>query len=132
MVQFNGRLYISPPLPLIQEIMQVVHEEGHEGVQRTIHRLHHDFHFSNMKWLVQELVRVCVVCQRYKSEHLRPPGILLPLLVLQGIWTNIRLDFIEALPHVRGKSVILKLMDHFSKYGHFIPLAHPYSTESVA
>jgi len=80
MVQFNGRLYIPPASPL-QEITQAVHEEGHEGVQRTLHRLRRDFHFLDMKRLVQELVRVCVVCQRYKSEHLRQAGLLLPLPV---------------------------------------------------
>jgi hypothetical protein len=39
---------------------------------------------------------------------------------------------VEALPRVRGKSVILTEVDCFSKYCHFIPLAHPYSAESVA
>jgi hypothetical protein len=42
------------------------------------------------------------------------------------------MDFIEALPRVGGKSVILTIVDHFSKYCHFIPLAHPYSAKSVA
>ena len=42
------------------------------------------------------------------------------------------MDFIEALPRVGGKSVILTIVDRFSKYCHFIPLAHPYSAESVA
>ena len=41
------------------------------------------------------------------------------------------MDFIEALPRVGGKSVILTIVDRFSKYCHFIPLAHPYSAESV-
>jgi len=31
-----------------------------------------------------------------------------------------------------AKSVILTVVDHFSKYYHFIPLAHPYLAESVA
>jgi hypothetical protein len=48
------------------------------------------------------------------------------------VWTDIALDFVEALPRVRGKSVILTMVDQFSKYCHFIPLAHPYSTKSVA
>ncbi|KAF0891596.1 hypothetical protein E2562_010585 [Oryza meyeriana var. granulata] len=69
---------------------------------------------------------------RYKSEHLHPAGLLLPLPVPQGVWTDIALDFVEALPRVRGKSVILTVVDRFSKYCHFIPLAHPYSAESVA
>ena len=132
MVQFAGRIYIPPTSTLVQEIMVAVHEDGHEGVQRTLHRLRRDFHFPNMKQLVQDLVRTCDVCQRYKSEHLHPAGLLLPLPVPQGVWTDVALDFVEALPRVRGKSVILTVVDRFSKYCHFIPLAHPYSAESVA
>jgi len=45
---------------------------------------------------------------------------------------NISLDFIEALPKVNGKSVILTVVDRFSKYAHFIPLGHPYTATSVA
>jgi hypothetical protein len=120
MVQFTGRLYILPASPLVQEIIEAVHEEGHEGIQRMLHRLRHDFHFPNMKQLVQDLVRTCVVCQRNKSEHLHPAGLLLPFPVPQGVWTDIALDFVEALPRVRGKSVILTVVDRFSKYCHFI------------
>ena len=54
------------------------------------------------------------------------------LLVLKVVWTDIGLDFVEALPCVGGKSVILTVVDRFSKYCHFIPLAHPYSAEPVA
>ena len=42
------------------------------------------------------------------------------------------MDFIEALPKVGGKSVFLTMVDHLSKYAHFIPLAHPYSSTTVA
>jgi hypothetical protein len=48
------------------------------------------------------------------------------------VWTDIGMDFIEALPRVGGKSVILTIVDRFSKYYHFIPLTHLYSVESVA
>jgi hypothetical protein len=49
-----------------------------------------------------------------------------------GCVDGLALDFVEALPRVRGKSVILTVVDRLSKYCHFIPLAHPYSAESVA
>ncbi|KAF0929066.1 hypothetical protein E2562_015181 [Oryza meyeriana var. granulata] len=42
------------------------------------------------------------------------------------------MDFIERLPRVHGKIVILTVVDRFSKFVHFIPLAHPYTTTMVA
>jgi transposase InsO family protein len=42
------------------------------------------------------------------------------------------MDFVKALPKVYGKSVILTVVDRFSKYAHFISLGHPYTASSVA
>jgi hypothetical protein len=41
------------------------------------------------------------------------------------------MDFVEGFPKVGGKSVILTVVDRFSKFAHFIPLGHPYSAASV-
>jgi hypothetical protein len=124
----------SPPpaSPLQQELLAAIHEDDHEGVQRTLHRLRRDFHFPDMRRVIQNFVRACATCQRYKSEHLHPAGLLLPLPVLTAVWADIGIDFVKALPRVHDKSVILTMVDRFSKYCHFIPLAHPYSMESVA
>jgi hypothetical protein len=42
------------------------------------------------------------------------------------------MDFLEGLPKVHGKSVILTVVNRFSKYAHFIALGHPYTATSVA
>ena len=132
MVTFDGRLYIPAASPLLPEIVTAVHADGHEGVHRTLHRLRRDFHFPNMRRMVQDFVRACATCQQYKSEHLHPAGLLHPLPIPSVVWADIGLDFVEALPRVHGKTVILSVVDRFSKYCHFIPLAHPYTAESVA
>jgi hypothetical protein len=42
------------------------------------------------------------------------------------------MDFVEGFPKVGGKSVILTMVDRFSKLAHFIPMGHPCSAASVA
>ena len=132
LVTYSGRLYLPPGAPLLDEIIAATHAEGHEGVQRTMHRLRRDIHSPNLRSIVQDFVRACPTCQRNKSEHLQPAGLLLPLPIPKAVWTDISMDFIEALPKVGGKSVILTIVDRFSKYAHFVALAHPYSAETVA
>jgi len=58
--------------------------------------------------------------------------LLQPLDVPSQVWADISMDFIDGLPKVHGKSVILTVVDRFSKYAHFIALSHSYTAASVA
>lgn len=80
---------------------------------------------------VREFVKGCSTCQRNKSEHLHPAGLLQPLPIPHNVWSDIAMDFVEGLPKVGGKSVILTIVDSFLSTP-FIPLSHPYSANSVA
>jgi hypothetical protein len=42
------------------------------------------------------------------------------------------MDFVEGLPQSGHASCIMVVIDKFTKYGHFLPLNHPYIAVSVA
>ncbi|KAA3474613.1 reverse transcriptase [Gossypium australe] len=58
--------------------------------------------------------------------------LLQPLPLPSRAWSKITMNFIEGLPSSKGKYTILVVVDHLTKYGHFLALAHPYTTASVA
>jgi transposase InsO family protein len=127
----DGKVFVQPTSPLLAVVLQLAHA-GHEGTQKTLHRLRADFYIEHDRRTVLDFVRSCSTCQRNKVAALQPAGLLQPLPVPSRVWADISMDFIEALPKVHGKSVILTVVDRFSKYAHFIPLGHPYTAHSVA
>jgi transposase InsO family protein len=73
-----------------------------------------------------------VVCQQNKTEHLHLAGLLQPLDILTTVWADVAMDFDEGFPRINGKSVVLTVVDKFSKVVHFIALGHPYTVTSVS
>lgn len=110
----------------------MAHGAGHEGTQKTLVRLRASFYNAQASKMVRDYVKACIVCQRNKTEHLHPASLLQPLDVPSATWSDIAMDFVEGFPRVAGKSVVLTVVDRFSKMAHFIPLGHPYSALSVA
>lgn len=99
---------------------------------RTYKRLTLNFNWSGLRKEVKRFVSECDVCQRTNYDTIKPPGQLQPLAILQQIWTGIAMDFIDGLPPTQGRNVILVVVDRLSKYGHFIPIKHPYSAPKIA
>jgi hypothetical protein len=66
----SGKIHIPPQSELLQHVIQIAHTGGHEGIQKTLHRLRAHFHIDYDRRLVTEFVRTCVTCQQNKSESL--------------------------------------------------------------
>lgn len=129
---FNGRIFVPDTSSLWPLLLCDAHEASHEGVQKTLHRLRGSFYNSHAHRLVRNFVQGCAICQRNKTEHLHPAGLLQPLPVPSQVWSDITMDFVEGFSKVGGKSVVLTIVDRFSKMAHFMALSHPYSVQSVA
>jgi hypothetical protein len=131
LILYNRRVHIPSTSPIWYQVLEAIHNSTHEGFEKTLHHFHLTFHTAKAKQKVHQFVSECSVCQRNKTEHLHPAGLLQPLPVPEQIWEDISMNFIEALQKVGSKSVILTVVDRLSKYAYFTPLAHPYSATAV-
>ncbi|KAD7480241.1 hypothetical protein E3N88_03377 [Mikania micrantha] len=105
---------------------------GHSGYKPTLAKLKELFFWKGCSKDVRRFVRECHTCQRVKYETVATPGLLQPLPIPKSIFTDIYMDFISGLPRIHGKDTILVVVDQLTKYGHFIPLGHPYSAAQLA
>lgn len=101
-VMHRGRVFVSETLALWPQILATAHSTSHEGSQKTLHRLRSSFYNPHASRLVREFIKGCAVCQRNKTEHLHPGGLLQPLDVPSSIWSDIAMDFVEGFPKVGG------------------------------
>jgi hypothetical protein len=80
-----------------------------------------------MKASVQNFVANCAICKQAKPDRFKYPGFLQPLPIPDGAWQVILVDFVEGLPRSAGMNAILVVVDKFSKYNHFLAIAHPFA-----
>ncbi|KAL0186755.1 hypothetical protein M9458_018425, partial [Cirrhinus mrigala] len=128
-----NRLFV--PEELRSEVIQWGHCSNvacHPGVNRTIHVVKQRFWWPLMARDVRSFVLACSVCAIGKTSNRPPDGLLQPLLVPSRPWSHIALDFVTALPPSQGNTVVLTVVDRFSKAAHFIPLPKLPSAKETA
>lgn len=104
----------------------------HPGARRTVDLLRQRFWWPSMQENVQEFVSAFPICNQPKRSRRVPAGLLQPLPVPRQSWTHIALDFVTGLPQSAGNTVILAIIDRFSKMAHFIPLPKLPSAKETA
>lgn len=131
----KGKLVVGNDLQLKAQILSLFHSSataGHSGSLGTYKRISAVLYWPKLRKDVREFMRLCVTCQRYKPGNTPPAGLLQPLPIPAAIFTDLTMNFIEALPTSRGKNTIFVVVDRLSKYAHFMALAHPFTTKDVA
>lgn len=133
-LRYKGRIWLGSNNVAHQAVLQALHASGiggHSGIAATYNKVKALFAWKGLKSHVKQFVSACQVCQQAKGEHSKTPGLLNPLPVPEQAWHTISLDFIEGLSKSKQFDTILVVVDKFTKYGHFIPLKHPYTALSI-
>lgn len=134
-LRYKNRIWIGDNSILQKQLLTACHSSalgGHSGVPVTYIRMRKLFAWTGLKAAVTSFVQSCLVCQQAKPDRARLPGLLQPLPIPDSAWQVISMDFVEGLPTSGTANCILVVIDSFTKYGHFIPLKHPFTAASVA
>ncbi|KAK3534983.1 hypothetical protein QTP70_001946 [Hemibagrus guttatus] len=113
-----------PPQFRTQEI-QWVHEapsSGHPGVRRSTQLIRRWFWWPSLAVDVDRYVQACPSCAQARTSHQLPEGLLEPLPIPQRPWSHLSVDFLMDLPDSGGYTVVLVVVDRFSKGRKLIPL----------
>ncbi|KAJ8359222.1 hypothetical protein SKAU_G00157470 [Synaphobranchus kaupii] len=105
---------------------------AHPGIHRTREFISRRFWWPKLESDVREFVAACSTCARNKGSRLSPLGLLRPLPIPSRPWSHIALDFVTGLPPSQGNTVILVVVDRFSKAAHFISLPKLPSAPEMA
>lgn len=134
-IWYRGRVWVANNTLAQQHIMQALHDSGiggHSGITATYNRIRALFAWPKLKDSIQTFVQQCSTCQKAKVEHSKLPGLLQPLPVPSQAWEVVSMDFVEGLPPSDRFNAVLVVIDKFLKYGHFIPIRHPYTALHIA
>ena len=132
---YQGRAVLPKDSSQIPVLLAEFHDSatgGHSGFLRTYKRLAAAVYWKGMRKQVKDYVASCQTCQTNKYEALSPGGLLQPLAIPDQVWSEVSLDFISGLPKSKGKDAIMVVVDRFTKYAHFLALAHPFTAKEVA
>jgi hypothetical protein len=89
---------------------------GHPGYQKNVAAVKSQYFWPGMKREIAEYIARCMECQKVKTEHRHPIGLLQPLPILEWKWEVVTMDFITGLPRI-GKlhDSIMVVVDKITK-----------------
>ena len=94
---------------------------GHLGYQKTLKKLQENFYSPGHTLDARDFVLSYEVCQKEKSVHHLPAGLLEPLTLLEKKWADISMEFIMGLPKSEeGYDGIPIVVDRATKMVHLV------------
>ena len=122
---------LASPRPIVpaawwKPVFQVMHDLSHPGVKASVKQVAARFVWHGLKKDVREWTRECVKCQRAKvHRHTKAP--LHTFAVPERRFEHVNLDLVGPLPHSRGFTHLLTIVDRTTRWPEAVPFAdHDY------
>lgn len=131
----SGQIWLPNDLNFIPLLLHEFHSiptGGHMGITKTLAQIQANFTWRSICEDVFHFVGRCPDCQATKYETQKSAGLLAPLSLPHRPLEDLPLDFIVGLPPYRGHTMILVVVDHFSKGIHSGLLPAQFSAYQVA
>lgn len=118
--QDDNRLRLYIPKQMRKKVLQLAHDDqltgGHHGTKKTKQKLCHVY-WPGMSLQVDDYVRSCDKCQRFKTPRGPKPGLLQPIQTT-GIFERIHIDIVGPLTESSsGNKWIITAIEAFSRFG---------------
>jgi hypothetical protein len=120
----DQRLLVPTDSTLKTRVLQYYHDHplvGHVGSEKTIELVKRDLYWPKMDEEIKLYVTTCHSCQKHKSSHQLPIGLLKPIEIPTQQWSHVSMDFIGPLPKSNGFDSIAVVVDKLTKFVHLIP-----------
>nr|GEU49398.1 retrotransposon protein, putative, unclassified [Tanacetum cinerariifolium] len=112
-------------------LSRVFEEEESCGFKKMLVGLSALFYWKGMRKSVEDFIKHCLICQQTKYSTKAVGGLLQPLFTPSAVWEDVSMDSITGLPPSKGLTVILVVVDRFSKYAHFVALSTNFNSHMV-
>lgn len=132
---YKGHIWVNKSNSFILLLLEEYHKSplgDHMGLAKTLSHLQHNFFWNGMKQDVREYILRCSNYQHTKYVTQKPFGLLQTIPPPFSPWEDMALDFITGMPNYQGATVILLVVDHFSKGAHFDMLPTNFIVHRVA
>jgi hypothetical protein len=81
---------------------------------------------------VANYIAKCLECQKVKTKHRNPVGLLQPLPIPEWKWEVVTVDFITKLPKtMKQYDSIMLVVDKLTKEVHFIPVKNTHKVTNI-
>lgn len=136
----RGKVYVPKDQSLRLELLKLHHDistAGHPGRWKTLELITRNYWWPGMSIDVKKYVQGCDTCQRNKTSHQPPFGLLQPNEVPGGPWEIITCDLITQLPESQDlagnpRTAIIVVVDRLTKRAHFYATTDQCTATEVA